>query len=262
MKRKQPKVVILCGGMGTRLREETEFKPKPMVQIGGRPILWHIMKIYSHYGFRDFVLCLGHKGEVIKDYFLRHNLMSHDFTISLSNKKETIHNSVALEKWSITFADTGPDTNTGGRVKAIRHYVDGEHFFLTYGDGLADVDIRKLLQYHLARKGLVTLTSVQPASKYGIVEFNAHGRVTSFKEKPKLDGWINGGFFVCHRDVFDWIGDNDVFEQAPLLGLARSGSLVSYPHHGRWECMDTFKDVQHLNHLWDSGDAFWKVWEK
>lgn len=262
MTRKRTKVVILCGGMGTRLREETEFKPKPMVQIGGRPILWHIMKTYSHYGFRDFVLCLGHKGEVIKDYFLRHNLMSHDFTIALSTKRETIHNSVALEKWNITFADTGPDTNTGGRVKAIRRYVDGDHFFLTYGDGLADIDIGKLFQYHLARKGVVTLTSVQPASKYGIVEFNARGRVTSFKEKPKLDGWINGGFFVCHHDVFDLIGDNDVFEQAPLMGLAKSGHLVSYPHNGRWECMDTFKDVQHLNRLWDSGDAFWKVWKE
>ncbi len=255
------KVVILCGGLGTRLREETEFKPKPMVLVGGRPILWHIMKIYSHYGHKDFVLCLGHKGDLIKDYFLKHNLMSNDFTISLSRGEEIIHNAADLEEWNITFADTGQETNTGGRIKAIRRYVPDEHFFLTYSDGLADVDIHNLLRYHLERQGIVTLTAVQPTSRFGIVEFDARGVVKSFKEKPKLDGWINGGFFVCHRDVFEFIGDNDIFEQSPLMNLAKKGRLVSYPHTGLWECMDTFKDVQQLNQLWDSGHAFWKVWK-
>lgn len=256
------KVVILCGGLGTRLKEETEFKPKPMVFIGGKPILWHIMKIYSHYGYKDFILCLGYRGEMIKDYFLKHNLMAHDFTLNLSDKTERMHNIRELEDWNITFADTGLETNTGGRIKRIEKYITGEHFFLTYGDGLSDIEIEKLLKYHLERKKIVTLTSIQPTSIYGIVEFESDGVVKSFKEKPKLDGWINGGFFVCKKEIFSYIKENDVFEQDPLIHLARDRQLVAYPHPGSWQCMDTFKDAQRLNELWESGKAFWKVWEE
>ncbi len=257
------KVVILCGGLGTRLKEETEFKPKPLVTIGGMPILWHIMKIYSHYGYKDFVLCLGYKGHEIKNFFVTYDLLRHDFTLNLGKREKNsiYHNSEQLEDWNITFAETGLETLTGGRIKKIEKYIDEDDFFLTYGDGLADVNIKNLLNFHQKHGKIGTLTSIQPLSRFGIVDFNELGMVTSFKEKPKLDGWINGGFFVFKKDVFDYIDGNEVFEQTPLSKLAKNEQLAAYAHKGLWECMDTHRDFENLNKIWNSGNAFWKVWD-
>ncbi|HIH17783.1 MAG TPA: glucose-1-phosphate cytidylyltransferase [Nanoarchaeota archaeon] len=253
------KVVILCGGLGTRLREETEFKPKPLVEIGGKPILWHIMKIYSHYGYKDFVLCLGYKGHMIKDYFLKHKAMTSDFTLDVKQGKEEYH-SHDTDDWHITFAETGDETNTGGRVNRIEKYIDSDNFFLTYGDGVSDVNIQELLQHHLKNSRIATLTSIQPASRFGVIEFDATHSVNSFKEKPKLDGWINGGFFVFNKEIFRYLEGNPVLEQDPLKTLALQNQLTVYPHAGLWECMDTHRDFEHLNKLWKEGKAFWKVW--
>ncbi len=259
----KPKVVILCGGLGTRLKEETEFKPKPLVTIGSMPILWHVMKIYSHYGYKDFVLCLGYKSHEIKNFFLNYDSLKHDFTLKLGERGSShlYHSSNVLEDWNVTFAETGPETNTGGRIKKIEKYIKDDNFFLTYGDGLADVDINKLYNFHLEHKKIATLTSIQPISRFGIVEFDERGNVNSFKEKPRLDGWINGGFFVLKKNVFDYIKENDVFEQAPLMDLAKNNQLVAYPHKGSWECMDTHRDFENLNKIWNSGKAFWKIWD-
>ncbi len=254
------KVVILCGGLGTRLREETEFKPKPLVEIGGKPILWHIMKAYSHFGYKDFILCLGYKGHMIKDYFLKHKAMFSDFTLNLSKGREEYHND-ETEDWNVTFVETGAETNTGGRVKKIEKYIQDEHFFMTYGDGVADIDIKALLQHHLSKGKIATLTSIQPMSRFGILEFDNNHIVTSFKEKPKLEGWINAGFFVFKKDIFNFLDGNPVLEQEPLKRLAEEGQLSAYPHNGLWGCMDTHRDFEELNKLWSSGRAFWKVWE-
>jgi len=256
------KVVILCGGQGTRLREETEYKPKPMVEVGGRPILWHIMKIYAHYGFTDFILCLGYKGEVIKEYFLNYEFMNNDFTINLGSQEEfTIHRTNSREDWRVTLADTGEDTLTGGRVRRIRPYVDGERFMVTYGDGVADIDIGALVRHHLAGGKVATLTGVHPTSRYGTVETDGKGRVTKFIEKPRLEDIVSAGFFVFERGVFDYIPKTDcMLEREPFERLAAEEEFTVYRHEGYWQCMDTYRDFLHLNEIWKRG-APWKVWQ-
>ena len=257
------KVVILCGGMGTRLREETEYRPKPLVEIGGRPVLWHIMKIYSHCGFNDFILCLGYKGAMIKEYFLNYRLMNSDFTLRLDSGREPeFHRPLQNDQWTITFADTGADAMTGARVKRIERYITGDYFMLTYGDGVADLDICRLWEFHLAHGKIGTVTGVHPLSRYG--ELSLQGTlVNEFNEKP-LDqaGFISGGFFVFHRRFFDYLTDDDgcTLEREPLEALTREGQLAGYLHHGFWHCMDTYRDFTRLNELWKMG-APWKVWE-
>ena len=259
------KVVILCGGQGTRLREETEFRPKPLVQVGGRPILWHIMKLFSHAGLRDFVLCLGYRGTMIKEYFLNYEAMNNDFTICLG-KRQSLHFHEAHQEqdFHVCLADTGQDTMTGGRLKRVARYIDSDEFVLTYGDGLADVDIGKLLQFHRAHGKLATVTTVRPTSRFGIVELQEDGRVSSFAEKPQSEGWVNAGFLVLNRKVFDYLADEDdtcVLERRPLERLAADGELMAYRHDGFFFAMDTYREYQYLNELWDEGRAPWKIWE-
>ena len=256
------KVVILCGGMGTRMKEETEFKPKPLVYVGNTPILHHIMKIYSHYGFNDFVLCLGYKGGMIKEYFLNYASMNNDFTIDLSSKnKIEFHGSHLESDWNVTLADTGFDTNTGGRIKKIEKYTGGESFLATYGDSVGDVNIKKLIAHHEKKNIYATLTGVHPLSRFGVVEAQHDDMVTGFKEKPLLEGWINAGFFVFENQVFDYLDDDCVLEKTPLETLAHEKQLSVYRHAGFWQCMDTYKDTKHLEKMWSNGNAPWKVWE-
>lgn len=254
--------VILCGGRGTRMREETEFKPKPLVEIGGMPVLWHIMKIYSHYGIKEFVLCLGYKGSMIKEYFMNFQWLANDFTLELEKGKSKVtHHAHTLEDWSITFADTGPETETGGRVNKIEQYIKGDEFFLTYGDAVADIDINKLYELHKAKSSTVTLTGINPPSRFGILDVT-DGVARSFREKPALAGLINGGFFVCNRRIFDYLDDDSVFEQKPLVTLAAEGGLGVYEHHGFWQCMDTFKEVEAFNQQWEAGVRPWVLWDE
>ncbi len=259
------KVVILAGGFGTRLSEETDIRPKPMVEIGGKPILWHIMKIYSHYGFNEFIVCLGYKGYVIKEYFVNYFIHQSDVTINLSNNETTIHRS-ASEDWKITLADTGIDTMTGGRLKKIEKFVNNETFMLTYGDGVADVNINELVQFHKKNKKAVTVTTVQPSGRFGLLDITDQNVVESFIEKPKGDGnnnWINGGFFVCEPEVFKYIneGDGTIWERAPLENLAKEKKIAAYKHAGFWKPVDTLKDKNDLNELWNTGNAAWKTWK-
>lgn len=257
------KVVILCGGKGERLREETEFKPKPLIEIGDMPILWHIMKIYSHYGFKDFILLLGYKGYMIKDFFRNFEFRSNDCTLSLRDDAHRVSylKKENLEDWNITFVDTGLETSTGGRVARIRDFITDGDFFLTYGDGLSDVNIRDLYEYHKKKKRALTLTGVNPASPYGIIEVH-DGLAKSFKEKPKLDGMVNGGFFVCSASVFKYLSPEPgcILEEEPMKRLARDGQLAVYAHSGFWTAMDTYKQVKALNEMWISGRAEWKIW--
>lgn len=255
------KVVILAGGYGTRLSEETAAIPKPMVAIGGRPILWHIMKIYSHYGFNEFIVCLGYKGYVIKEYFSNYLLHQSDVTIDLATRESTIHSSDS-EPWRITLIDTGADTMTGGRIRRIQTYVGADRFFLTYGDGLADVDLHALLACHEQAGRYATLTAVQPLGRFGAVDIDDDQRITRFREKPKGDGgWINGGFFVLEPEVFDYVAsDQCVWEQAPLHRLSSEGQLTAYRHDGFWRPMDTLRDKTELEALWNTGRAKWQMW--
>lgn len=253
-------VVILCGGTGTRLREETEFKPKPLVNVGGMPILWHIMKIYGHHGFRRFILCLGYKGYLIKEFFLNYPWVANDVTLHLKEHHRQVHEIHPPEDWEITFADTGQETPTGGRVRGIRKYVEAPEFCVTYGDGLSDVDLGRLVAFHRARGRTATLTAVHPPSPFGVVEARK-GLARSFKEKPRLQGLINGGFFVFRRRIFEDLRDDSVLEEEPLRRLAARGQLAVYEHRGFWMCMDTFKDVERLNRLWSEGRRPWVVWE-
>lgn len=256
------KTVILAGGLGTRMSEETAVKPKPLIDIGGRPILWHIMKTYSHFGFHDFVVCLGYKGYAIKEFFANYFLHTSDVTFDLANNKLEVHHNYS-EPWKVTLVDTGEDTLTGGRIKRIRNYVNEEDFFLTYGDGVGDVNIPKLLEFHRQQKTLATLTAMQPPGRFGALQI-VNQRVTTFQEKPVGDGsWVNGGFFVCSPKVFDYIeGDQTIWEREPLERLAREGQLSTYIHHGFWQPVDTLRDKNHLESLWDKGNAPWKVWAK
>jgi glucose-1-phosphate cytidylyltransferase len=257
------KVVILAGGYGTRISEESDLKPKPMIEIGGKPILWHIMKIYSHYGFNDFIICCGYKGYVIKDYFHHYYMHQADMTIDLGKNIVEYHNSQS-EPWRVTLVDTGLNTMTGGRIKRIQPFVGNESFMLTYGDGVSDIDILSLLDFHKKNKRLATLTAVQPSGKFGALGIDSQNAVIQFKEKPKGDGaWINGGFFVCEPGIFDYIrsGDETIWEREPLEDLSKDGRLGAYKHVGFWQPMDTLRDKNELERLWSSGKAPWKVWE-
>jgi glucose-1-phosphate cytidylyltransferase len=257
------KVVILCGGQGTRLREETEFRPKPLVEIGGRPILLHIMKMYAHHGFKEFVLCLGYRGHMIKEHFLNYEAMNNDFTVNLGTRRRIYHHgSHDEEGFTVTLADTGLESMTGARLKAVQKYVDAETFMMTYGDGVSDVDLGAVLAFHRQHGRLATVTTVRPESRYGVLDIDAAGSVAGFNEKPRLDGWVNVGFFVFERGVFDYLSDDPgcVLEQDPLRNLAKDGQLVAYKHPGFFHAMDTYRDFKALNDLWHDGRAPWKVW--
>lgn len=254
--------VILAGGLGTRLREETEFRPKPMVDIGGRPILWHIMKMYAHYGFTDFVTCLGYRGDMIKEYFLNYEAMNNDFTISLGGKSDIEVQRVNEEQeLRVTLADTGQDTMTGGRIQRIKSYINGDTFLLTYGDGVSDVDLGALVKFHKSHGRLATVTSVRPTSRYGVMDLDPRGNVMRFEEKPELNAWISAGYFVLNRGVFDYLdGDDCIFEREPLQRLADDGQLAAFRHTGSFHTMDTYREYQELNQLWRSGQATWRRW--
>ncbi len=255
------KTVILAGGLGTRLREETEFKPKPMVEIGGKPILWHIMKTYSHFGHSDFVICLGYKGDTIRDYFINYEVRHRDFTVTLGSRRPEIHNGHSEVGWKVTLAETGERTQTGGRLKRVARYLDGERFMVTYGDGLADVRIKDLIAFHESHGKLATVTAVHPSSRFGELLIE-NEMVEVFKEKPQTHmGWINGGFLVFEPSVLELIkGDDDSLEQGLLNRLTTIKELAVYRHEGFWQCMDTYREMELLNHLWRSGQAPWGFW--
>jgi len=257
------KTVILCGGRGTRLGEHGVNVPKALIEIGGRPVLWHLMKIYARHGLNDFVLCLGYLGDTIKRYFLDHQWLYSDFTLEMSKAGDyrlRKHGSIS-EDWRVTFADTGLDTNTGGRVKRVEQYIGGdETFCVTYGDGLANIDLPALLEFHHSHGRIATLTAVHPRSNFGLLKLDDRGAVTEFEEKPVIADWINGGFFVFNRKVFDYLDDNCVLEREPFGQLAHERQLIAYQHTGFWKCMDTYKDNLEFNQLWDAGEAEWKVW--
>ncbi len=256
------KVVILCGGAGARLREETEFRPKPLVEIGGKPILWHIMKIYSHFGFNDFILCLGYKGQMIKDYFLGYPYAQNDFTINLSSPGQIrFQGRPRGDRWNVTLVDTGLETMTGGRIKVIEKYIQDDIFFATYGDGVADINLKDLLAYHRKHKKIATITGVQPRTQFGMIETDEEGLVSGFKEKPRLDEWANGGFFVFDRKIFSYLGKNAVLEKESFSKLADKKELALYRHKGFWQCLDTFKDQEYLNNLWTKGRPLWRIWD-
>lgn len=254
------KAVILAGGLGTRLSEETDKKPKPMVEIGGRPILWHIMKIYSQHGINEFIICLGYKGYVIKEYFT--NYFSHlaDITVDLSNNQVEVHQQYA-EPWKVTLVDTGIESMTGGRLKRVKAYLGDEDFCFTYGDGVADVDLAAVIKLHQQEGRLATVTAVQPPGRFGVIQ-HAGNKVEQFQEKPKGDGsWINGGYFVLSPKVIDYIQDDKtIWEQGPMQALAKDAQMSVYFHDGFWQPMDTLREKYHLEHLWNSGKAPWKVW--
>lgn len=257
------KVVILAGGAGSRLSEETALKPKPMVEIGGRPILWHIMKIYSYYGYNEFIICCGYKGYMIKEYFANYFLHQADVTIDLLQNKLEIHQSNA-EPWKITLVDTGLNTMTGGRIKRIQKYIGNETFMLTYGDGLGNVNIKELVNFHNEQKKFASVTVVQPSGRFGAIHFNKENSVEvfSFQEKPKGDNtWVNGGFFVLQPDIFEYInGDSTFWEKEPLETLAKEGQLYAYRHYGFWKPMDTIRDKEDLEKLWKADKCDWKIW--
>ena len=256
------KVVILCGGLGTRLREETEFRPKPMVEVGGRPILWHIMKTYAHHGFREFVLCLGYRGNSIKEYFLNYEAMNNDFSICLGEKSRIqYHGSHAEQEFSVTLADTGLECMTGGRLRKIERYIDGDTFLMTYGDGVIDVNIADVVKFHNSHGRLATVTTVSPISRFGLIDLAENDRVSRFIEKPETDGWMNAGYFVLNRQIFDYLGgDECIFEREPLERLALDGELMAYRHDGFFFAMDTYREYQYLNQLWSRGAAPWRAW--
>lgn len=255
------KAVILCGGKGTRMREETEYRPKPLVEIGGKPIIWHIMKGYSHYGVNDFILCTGYKGDMIKQYFMDMYWRNNNFTIHIDDDyKNIVYHTREKENWNVTILDTGLETLTGGRLKQTRDYIDEDEFMFTYGDGLSDINIDELYKYHKSKGTAVTLTGVHPVSPFGLLEVT-EGRVTAFREKPVLKDMINGGFMVMSKNVFDYITDEDCsFEMEPLDRIAAAGQLAVYEHKGFWMAVDTFKEVERANKVWAGEERCWKVW--
>lgn len=256
------KAVILAGGLGTRIAEESDTKPKPMVEVGGRPLLWHIMKMYANHGINDFVVCLGYKGYVIKEFFFNYYRHMSDMRIDLRNGDHQILDSQA-EDWRITLVDTGADTMTGGRLKRVAKYLDDETFCLTYGDGLSDVDIGAEVEFHKRHGKLATVLAVQPPGRFGVLNIDADQKVSSFEEKPSDEiGWINGGFFVLEPKVIDYVADDATsWERAPLMNIARDGELAGFQHHGFWQPCDTLRDKRELEALWNSGKAPWRTWE-
>lgn len=257
------KVVILAGGLGTRISEETDVRPKPMVEIGGKPILWHIMKMYSHYGFNEFIICCGYKGYVIKEYFANYFLHQADVTFDLANNQMTVHSS-ETENWKVTLVDTGSSTNTAGRIQKIEKYTDNQPFMLTYGDAVSTVDINKLIQFHQSSGKIATLTSIQLPSRFGNIEADENGAVRSFREKPDYEEtWINGGFFVLEPAIFDYLKgevEQTQWEGQPLSSIANDGKLAAYRHLGFWKCMDALRDKIELENLWQKNNAPWKLW--
>ena len=258
------KTVILAGGLGTRISEESHLKPKPMIEIGGNPILWHIMKYYSYFGYNDFIICCGYKGYVIKEYFADYYLHRSDVTFDFSDEnKMIIHNNVA-EPWRVTIIDTGLNTQTGARIKRVQKYIGNERFMLTYGDGVSNVDIKKLVAYHEKNKKYATMTAIQPGGRFGVLDINENNIIDRFTEKAKEDGgWINGGFMVLEPEIFNYLNDDPdlVFERAPLESVAKDGQLIAYKHNGFWQCMDTMRDRIILNEMIDNHRAPWMVWE-
>ena len=257
------KAILLAGGLGTRMREETEFRPKPMVEIGGRPVLWHIMKNLSTYGITDFIIATGYKSDMIKEYFLNYEAINNDFTIELGKKDSlTFHGSHDERHWNVTVTFTGENTMTGGRVFRAARYLDDEPFLVTYGDGLADIDITALQEFHKKSGCLATVTTVQPTSRFGVMDVTTDDKVASFAEKPQLEGWINIGYFIMQPSVLEYLDAGCVLEEAPLAQLAATHQLSAYKHHGFWQPMDTYRESQMLNGLWDSGHAPWRVWSE
>lgn len=256
------KVAVLAGGVGSRLAEETEAKPKPMVEIGGKPILWHIMRYYAHFDFSDFVIALGYKGDHIKKYMVDYASLASDLTVHLRDGHVDLHDGIR-DNWRVSLIDTGMDTGTGGRVKRLAPYLDDDTFLLTWGDGVSTVDLHALLAFHREQGKLCTLTAVRPPARFGHIELSDDGSVDEFSEKPQTgEGWINGAFFVCEPGVFDYIdGDETMFERGPLEGLAKDGQLAAYRHYDFWQCMDTLRDKKLLETMWDDGSAPWAVWE-
>jgi glucose-1-phosphate cytidylyltransferase len=255
------KTIILSGGLGTRLAEQTDVRPKPMVEIGGRPILWHIMNLYAYYDFSEFLIALGYKGEIIKDYFLNYYYMRNDISVHLASGQTDVHDG-AREDWTVHLIDTGLHSHTGGRVRRLRPWIGDKTFMMTYGDGVADVDIRRLVQFHRSHGKLATITAVRPAARFGGLTFESD-QVTRFVEKPRIgEGWVNGGFFVLEPEVLEYLRDDETaFEGEPLEELARDGQLMAYRHEGFWQCMDTLRDVRMLEQIWQSGEVPWKVWQ-
>jgi glucose-1-phosphate cytidylyltransferase len=256
-------VVILCGGKGTRLREETEYKPKPLVKIGGKPILWHIMKGYAYFGFKSFILCLGYKGEAIKEYFLNYEYMNNDFELNTRSKEiRRLGSENNGEDWNIIFADTGRDTNTGGRIKKIEKYIKSDLFFATYGDGISDVDVNALLDFHNQQGKLATITGFHPHSKYGQIQMGENGDVLAFKEKPRLKDLINGGYFVFNKDFFKYLDEKCILEREPFETAAADRQMVLYRHEGFWFAVDTYKDYLEINAMYANAEKPWMIWEK
>ena len=258
------KVVILAGGFGTRISEESVIKPKPMIEIGYKPILWHVMKIYSHFGYNEFIVCLGYKGYIVKEYFdhyfLHESNVTYDFT---KGKQEQVIHGHSAEPWKVTLVNTGLNTMTGGRVKRIKEYIGNEPFMMTYGDGVADVDINRLVSFHQTHGRMVTVTAVQPSGRFGVLEIGNNDQVNNFWEKPRNESsWISGGYFVMNPDIFDYIeGDETILEKTPLVKIAQEGNIKAYKHHGFWQCMDKMSDKVLLEELWSSENAPWKVWK-
>lgn len=253
--------VLLAGGLGTRMREETEYKPKPMVDIGGRPVIWHIMKNLSQQEIGNFVVCAGYKKEAIKEFFLNYRALTNDFTIKLDKlASQKIYDNGFPENWEVTVADTGDFTQTGGRVKLVQKYIGDQRFLVTYGDGLSDLNISKLLEFHESHGKIATVSTVRPTSRFGVMDIDKNGKVEKFREKPQVDDWINIGFFIFEPDIFDFLTPDCVLEKEPLMKLAKMGELFAYRHPGFWQPMDTFRESQLLNDLWHQNKAPWKNW--
>jgi glucose-1-phosphate cytidylyltransferase len=256
------KTVLLAGGLGTRMREETEFRPKPMVPIGKQPILWHIMKLYAQYDFKEFIVCAGYRGDVIRQYFRDFETMNLDFTIKISSSRVlTSHGKLDEEGWTVTVAETGDSTMTGGRLFAVKDYVGKQTFMCTYGDGVSDINIENLIKFHKSHGKIATLTTVRPPSRFGVLDLEENGKVLNFREKPQADGWINAGFFVFEPEIFDYLQENSVLEDKPLSDLVRENQLMAYRHDGFWQPLDTYREVLMLNELWDKNEAPWKIWK-
>lgn len=261
---KEEKVVILCGGLGTRMKEETEYRPKALVEIGGRPILWHLMRGYHHYGYRKFILCLGYKGSMIKDYFLNYQAMQNDFTLRLrSGANQVWNHRDEVEDWEITFVDTGQDSQTGARLARIQHHIKEEYFLANYSDGLSDINIEELVAFHLQKNKVATLSGFHARSRYGVVRVDEEGLVNYWQEKPMMHDLTPGGYFVFNRRIFDYLSTDPgcILELGPMERLSKEGQLALFPHHGFWFCMDTFKEAQTLNEMWNSGEHPWKTWK-